>query len=254
VFVKISFAICTHNEGEYYIGGLLGKITAWLDLHSTVSDPHHYEIVIIDDYSTNPETIATLEKYALRPDVLIFQHALDGDFSTHKNFMNSKCTGDWILNLDADEWVLDSFADIIPLIIEANPDVEAYWLPRINTVSGLTLDHVRKWGWIITTMVGHRRASDSLSSGEYDLLKAYNLIVQEVDGYVIYDQPIINWPDLQMRLYRNESRIHWENIVHEKLTGFNHFTMMPIKEEYAIRHFKEIERQEQQNTYYDTLG
>jgi glycosyltransferase involved in cell wall biosynthesis len=249
--MKLSFAICTHNESDY-IDDLLNKLTFWLWKPQTKSDPHEYEIVVIDDFSDGP-TLDILQKYSKHFPIQIHQHSLADNFSAHKNFMNSKCSGEWVLNLDADEWVPESLLDIIPLIIESNPQVEAYWVPRINTVEGLTLKHVQKWHWVLTTMDGFRVATNELSEGEYELLKAYGLIIDEHNGFVTYHRPIINWPDFQMRLYKNDPAIVWRNKVHERLEGFKHYSFLPQSPEYAIRHFKKIARQEQQNDYYDKL-
>jgi hypothetical protein len=65
--------------------------------------------------------------------------------------------------------------------------------------------------------------------------------------------PVVNWPDPQMRFYRNVSKIKWERKVHERLAGFEKYSQFPFEPEYAIRHFKTIDRQEVQNNYYDTL-
>jgi glycosyltransferase involved in cell wall biosynthesis len=247
--MKISFAICTHNEG-HYVQALLDSLLGFIQ----DQDFHTYEIVIVDDWSTDKLTLEVLESCKGYPFVKSVFHALDNDFAAHKNFMNEQCTGDWILNLDADETIPWGFLDIMPLILEANPLVDAYWLPRVNTVDGLTLRHVQKWQWVISTLPGFRHAEMlDPKSPEYELLSAYKLIVKEEDGVVTFDKPIICWPDMQMRLYRNSKNIQWVGKVHERLVGFENFSMMPSHPDYAIRHFKTIDRQEKQNDYYDTI-
>jgi hypothetical protein len=95
------------------------------------------------------------------------------------------------------------------------------------------------------------------SSAEYQLLDAYKFIVHEEEDLahvvVSYDEPIINWPDIQMRLYKNVPNIRWQGKVHEMLTGFTNFSSFPIHPDYAIRHKKEIARQIEQNDYYATI-
>lgn len=245
--MKISLAICTHNEG-YYIKNLLSSLVDVVKRSPSDS----FEIVVVDDFSTDPVTIKILEEFST--DINLIQHALNNDFAAHKNFLSDQCSGDWILNIDADEMLPDGFLDNLHLILESNPEVEAYWLPRVNTVDGLTLDHVRKWGWIITTLPNHIAVQNLPVDGEfYKLLKAYDLIKSERERWVEYAQPIINWPDPQMRLYKNSASIQWEGKVHERLTGFVHYSMFPPDPQFAIIHSKVIDRQEAQNSYYDTI-
>lgn len=69
-----------------------------------------------------------------------------------------------------------------------------------------------------------------------------------------YYQPVINYPDFQMRIYRNTPTIQWKNKVHEVLGGYRSWATLPVEdEEFVLYHPKTIERQEKQNSYYDTL-
>ena len=63
----------------------------------------------------------------------------------------------------------------------------------------------------------------------------------------------VNWPDLQMRIYRNRPELKWQNKVHEVLIGSESHTDLPLDENFALKHPKEIERQVKQNNYYSTL-
>lgn len=248
--MKLSIAVCTHNEG-HYIHDLL-KLLVKVRNENFGRNHDEYEIVIVDDNSTDQTTLDAFQKFA--SDITVVKHSLNGDFAIHKNFMNSVCSGDWILNLDADETISAAFLDAIPLYIEANPDIDAYWLPRVNTVNGLTLPHVQKWGWVLETLPEFTKAKVlDPTSPEYDLLKQYGFIIREENGFVTYHQPIIQWPDPQMRLYRNESHIKWQGAVHERLIGFVNFSAFPFTPEFAIQHHKEIERQDAQNSFYETI-
>jgi len=91
------------------------------------------------------------------------------------------------------------------------------YLPRVNTVDGLTPEHVTKWGWNVNS-----------------------------EGWV-------NWPDYQTRIYKNVPEIKWVNKVHERLEGHKQFAYLPMEEDYSLYHPKTIERQVKQNEYYDTL-
>lgn len=254
--MKISFAICTHNE-KHYIERLLYKLIDFVSAESPTSDTE-YEIIVVDDYS-DVDTVNILEKYS--SNITVVKHALNKHYANHKNFMNSYCTGDWIFNLDADEFVSEDFLIFIPQLIDMNPDIDAFWIPRVNTVDGLTIRHLQKWGWTLSKFEDYRRIKIlNRTSDEYVLLKGFDFIISEElsgiddDIIVTYYEPIIAWPDFQMRLYKNSPKIHWVNAVHEKLIGFNKCGMLPQDEQLAIQHFKDIDRQEQQNSFYETLS
>ena len=141
---------------------------------------------------------------------------LDNDFSKFKNFLNKFCTGDYIFQIDADEIPNEYLIENLPTILESN-DFDVCMVPRVNTVEGLTESHIQKWGWKVNE-----------------------------HGWV-------NWPDYQMRLYRNDPTIKWEGKVHEKITGFQTWTMFPEVEDMALYHPKQIERQEKQNEFYSKI-
>lgn len=247
--MKISFAICTHNEGEY-IASLLRRLTEFVE--TDTENGVQYEIVVVDDFSTDEYTLNVLDKFKNK--ICLFNHALNKNYAEHKNFMNQRCTGDWIFNLDADEFVTDDFLSFIPHLIDMNPGIEAFWIPRINTVDGLTLKDLQQWGWVITKFEDHRRIkSIDSNSPEYALLKAFNFIISEENNVVTYYEPIVAWPDFQLRLYKNNPNIQWTRPVHETLVGYNKFGMLPQEPEFAIRHYKDIDRQRKQNEFYSKI-
>ena len=140
----------------------------------------------------------------------------DGHFGNMKNALTEVCTGDYIFQIDADEYPHEVLMDNIHGILETN-DVDVVLVPRVNTVEGLTQDHIQKWGWRV-----------------------------DERGWV-------NFPDPQWRIYRRSESIRWENKVHEKLVGYETISNLPWAEELSLYHPKDIERQEKQNEYYDTL-
>lgn len=83
----LSVAIITFNE-ERIIEKTLSAINNWVD-----------QIVIVDSFSTD-NTLNLLEMF----NVTLYQEKWQG-YSYQKNFAISKCAGDWILSLDADEVV-----------------------------------------------------------------------------------------------------------------------------------------------------
>jgi hypothetical protein len=101
-------------------------------------------------------------------------------------------------------------------MLETN-DIDMLRIPRVNTVEGLTQEHIQKWGWNVN------------------------------------EKGWVNWADWQMRIYKNAPHIKWVNKVHEVLEGFKIHGMLPPEEEWALYHPKTIAKQEKQNNYYDTL-
>lgn len=177
------------------------------------------EIVILFDQKNGTDEVAAwLTKQNKYPNVQ-FWRGLDfeGHFANWKNLLTSYCEGDYIFQIDADEIPNKQLIDNLPAILESNPDNEVYLVPRVNTVEGLTDIHTSKWRWNVNTK-----------------------------GWV-------NWPDYQWRVWKNKPEIKWVNKVHEKLDGYSSYALLPAREELALYHPKDIERQERQNAYYDTL-
>ena len=139
------------------------------------------------------------------------------DFSELKNYITKQCTGDYIFQIDADEFPNEYLISILPTVLESNTETEVYLTPRVNTVEGLTEAHIQKWGW-------------------------------RVDG-----NGWVNYPDYQWRIWKNKSEIKWINKVHERLDGFKTYVTLPPQEEFSLYHPKDIERQEKQNKFYEII-
>ena len=124
----------------------------------------------------------------------------------------------YIFQIDADEVPNELLIQHLPELLELNPDNDVYLVPRINTVTGLTEEHIKKWGWNVNVM-----------------------------GWV-------NWPDYQWRIYKNSPEIKWINKVHERLEGFKTYSMLPADTEaLSLYHPKTIEKQEKQNELYENI-
>ncbi len=69
------------------------------------------------------------------------------------------------------------------------------------------------------------------------------------------DQGRINYPDLQIRLFKLHQGIVWTQKVHETLINYKRFGIFPyhLNEKYCLYHHKTIQKQEKQNKYYDSL-
>ncbi len=208
--MKISYAITVKDELEE-----IQCLIPFLLEHKKEQD----EIVILWD-SKGDQNVWDYIYSNKSGNFLISFGEFEQDFSEWKNKLNSLCSGDFIFNIDADEIPHPDLIKILPALLEHNPTVEVYLVPRINTVEGLTQEHIQKWGWNVKEYFGTQT---------------------------------INFPDYQFRIYKNLPHIFWKNKVHEILTGYKNYSFFPEMEEYCLAHHKTIERQERQNTFYQTL-
>ena len=207
--MKISYAITVCNELVE-----IQKLIPYLQKHIRKED----EIVVLFDKKNGDKKIEEfLRGNSVDSKLNWSGENFNGNFSQWKNKLNKMCKGDYIFQIDADEIPNEILIQNLHIILETNPDVEVYHVPRVNTVKGLTDEHIKKWRWRV-----------------------------DEKGWV-------NWPDYQMRVYKNKSEIKWRNKVHEVLEGHTQFSAFPPQEELALYHPKDIERQEKQNAYYDTL-
>lgn len=205
--MRISYAIPVCNEDKE-----LDRLLAQLLFHET---PNMEVVVQCDQGNTSPEVYRVLDKYSAF--VRVIEFPLKGNFAAFKNNLKKHCTGAWIFQIDADEYLSDNLIKNLPSILQTNPTVDLFLVPRINTVEGLTQEHINKWQW-------------------------------KVDG-----KGWVNFPDYQTRILQNSPKISWASKVHEVLTGHNNFVMFPAEEEYCLYHPKGIERQERQNNFYSAL-
>jgi len=249
--MKISYAILTHNEGLY-----IRNLLCLLVNNKRIED----EIVVVDDHSTDPLTLEILNDY--KPSIRLYHREFDGDASS-KNYLNSLCTGDYIVQIDSDELFHPQFIQILPQLLEQNPNVDLYRVPRINTVENLSLSKVREWGWGISKLENYQKEDTfnlhkNRELDEFELLRANNLIIKTVyldDGIceVKYYIPIINFADYQDRIYRNHPDIKWEGLLHSKMVGCKTIAVLPSEEIYCLLHHKKLERQISQNNLYSKI-
>jgi len=204
----ISFAISACNEHVE-----LERLLDQLNKHIRPED----EILVQLDITATAEVKAVAEKYNVgtKYDYHRIFFGLNNDFASFKNNLKEHCTKDYIFQIDADEYLSDQLIENIHQILELNPDIELYAIPRINTVEGLTQEHIQKWGWNVDS-----------------------------DGWV-------NYPDYQTRLLKNIPEIKWVQRVHERLVGAKMSITLPGG--YDIIHPKTIERQEKQNNFYNNI-
>jgi len=206
--MKISYAITVCDELQE-----IKRLVPFLLEHKR---PEDEIIVLFDQKNGTDEVIDFLLPFNRFPNVQTWRGMVFvNDFAIWKNKLNDYCNGDYILQLDADEMITEELIKMLPAILESNSEVDLFVLPRINTVEGITEEHINKWGW-----------------------------KQDEQGR-------INFPDWQGRLYRKG--LNWYGKVHERIIGAKKYSIMPEDEGFCILHPKTIERQERQNNFYSKI-
>ena len=208
--MKISYAVTVADE--------IKEIQQLLPL--LIQNKQNTDEIVVQ-YDNQKVTVEVLEYlndlvYDKKIDRLV-GYPLNGDFGTYKQHLNQNCQGEWIFQLDADELLEEQLIGSLGAILDGNPNIDLFFIPRINIVNGLTEAHIQKWKWQVN------------------------------------DNGWVNFPDVQGRLYKNKQSIFWAGKVHEQLQGFESYTIFPQDEVYCIKHIKEIERQERQNALYETI-
>ena len=189
--MKISYAVTVCNE-LYEIQRLI---------HFLIRTKRPQDEIVVqmdlskDDIKNQPEdknqVFAYLMEHNTQGTIRVVFFPLNNNFAAFKNNLTQECKGDYIFQIDADEVPNENLIAVLPDVLEENEDIDVFLIPRVNTVEGLTPEHITKWGW---------RVNDA--------------------GWV-------NWPDMQWRLWKNKPEIKWVNKVHERLDGFKTYTAMP---------------------------
>ena len=206
--MKLSYAITVCDEFVE-----IQKLIPFLLKHKR----HEDEIVVLYDSKNGSKSIETfLRAKSINGEFSWHMGEFGGHFANWKNKLTDYCSGDYIFQIDADEMPTTYMLDMIPEVLTHN-DIDILKVPRINTVEGLTQEHIEKWQWGVN------------------------------------DRGWVNFPDFQWRIYKNNNSIKWVNQVHEVLDGYTVHGMLPAEEEWALYHPKTIQRQEKQNAYYNTL-
>jgi GT2 family glycosyltransferase len=206
--MKISYAIPVCNELKE-----IQRLLNFLLKNKKTKD----EIVILFDSTNGTSNVEEyLRAKSINGEFNWVPYDFDGHFANMKNKLTSLCSGDYIFQIDADEMISEYCLENLPLVLQYN-SIDVLLVPRINTVEGLTQEHIQKWNWRINK-----------------------------EGW-------INFPDFQFRIYKNSQDINWKNRVHEVLEGFNTISELPLEEPWCLIHEKTIEKQEKQNAYYEKL-
>jgi hypothetical protein len=206
--MTVSYALTVCNEFVE-----IQRLVHFLLRHKRIQDNI---VILYDEANGDPEIENFLRSHSVNGEFSWHKAKFEGHFADWKNKLTSFCNGDYIFQIDADELVDEYICRLLPQILESN-QVDVIRVPRINTVKGLTPQHIQKWGWDVN------------------------------------EKGWVNFPDYQWRVYRNDSNIKWENKVHEVLTGYKTVSHLPTDVEFCLLHDKTIERQEKQNNLYETL-
>ncbi len=206
--MKISYAITVCNEEVE-----LQRLVSILLKNKQLQD----EIVITYDSNNGSKGVEEyLRSHSVNGEFSWHPYEFDGNFSDLKNYTKKMCSGDFIFHLDADEYPHEILMAQLHTILEIN-DVDLVWIPRVNTVEGLTDEWIKKWGWRTT------------------------------------EKGWVNYPDYQARVFRNTDEIEWIKPVHEIITGCKTYAHLPPHEELSLYHPKTIDKQIKQNELYEGL-
>ena len=138
VRVKLSVVIIAKNE-EHRITRCLESVR-WAD-----------EIIVVDGMSTD-RTAEICLAYGAR----IVSHAFEDDFSIERNLGLEAATGEWVLQLDADDVVTDDFRQrALELLVHDDPAFDAYKFRRKSVLLGQPMRH-GGWLYYIPNLVRRR--------------------------------------------------------------------------------------------------
>jgi glycosyltransferase involved in cell wall biosynthesis len=198
---SISYAITTHNEGESVL-----KLLNTIQIYKRDYD----EVIVLDDHSTE-----IITKSAITNSTKVYTRKFSNNFAEHKNYLNERCNGDYILQFDGDELPTENLIKIIPQFISAWPDVDLFWIPRENKLHEIDMELIDRWHWSVDC------------------------------------KNRINYPDYQGRLYKNDPRIKWTRPLHEMISGHTSQRVLPPNSGLDIIHHRHMDVQVRNNKYYD---
>lgn len=116
---KLSVTLATYNE-EKFLGACLRSVKDLAD-----------EIIIVDGSSTD-KTQEIAKDFGAK---IIIKENLQ-NFHINKKLANDNASGEWILQIDADEQASPDLVKEIREKIESNPEENGFWIPRANFFLG----------------------------------------------------------------------------------------------------------------------
>jgi hypothetical protein len=180
------------------------ELFSLLNFLSKTIDDEDEVNVVVDSIHVTDKVERVLDHFKDR--INVFRRPFD-TFMTNAQFHNEKASGAYIFGLDADEIPREYLIKNVKAIIEeSGADIIA--IPRINIHPGST-----------------ERFMNASNFSENEL------------GW-------INWPDYQMRIYKNCKKIQWTDELHTKLTGSDKVAALKPDPKNALWHIKSVEKQE----------
>ena len=138
--MKISYAICVCNEHN--------ELNSLLSFLSRVADSEDEINILVDSGKVTDEVRDVLKKFEKR--IVVNERKFCGNFSKHRNYHITKCKGEYIFVLDADEIPQEALIKNI-----RNFDSDILYVPRMNIIPGYTEEwckrmkfSVNEVGWI----------------------------------------------------------------------------------------------------------
>jgi glycosyltransferase involved in cell wall biosynthesis len=125
--VRLSVALITLNEEA--------NLSRTLDSVMPLVSDGNGEIIVVDSGSTD-RTLEIARSYGART----FVEPWEG-FAAQKNSTMEKASGDWVLQLDADEALEPALAEEINATIQQNSAAVGFWIPRKNFFLGRWIKH-----------------------------------------------------------------------------------------------------------------
>lgn len=181
-------------------------------------------IVFLDAKNTNQNMIDMIKQ----SDVTLYIYAEENYYKRYV-FEKSKCSNPIIFGLCADEMPTIPLVQQVTTIFEANPQLDAVAIPRINIFTNLTNKKADEM------YVGNRGAG--------------YLLKEPINEYGWH-----HWPDYQVRITRNVPYITHGQNTHDNLVGYKNLGFFPADPQFALLHVKSVERQERILKLYDKIG
>jgi len=202
--VKISYAICVCNEDR--------ELNSLVNFLLKVKDEEDEINILVDSKNVTPEVREVLKSHG--DNIVVNEREFDGKFSDHRNYHATKCTGDYIFAIDADEMPQEALITNIKTF-----DGDIMYMPRINICPGYTAD------WI--------------TDYKFNLNEMGWVNWPDYQGRYYKNNGEIKWSnDLHEKL---------EGPNPDKVA------MLEAKPLVALWHIKTVERQDRQRAYYESL-
>ena len=202
--VKISYAICVCNEDR--------ELNSLVNFLLKVKGEEDEINILVDSTKVTPEVREVLKSYDDK--IVVNERAFDGKFSDHRNYHATKCKGDYIFAIDADEMPQEALINNIKTF-----DGDIMYVPRINICPGYTAD------WI--------------TDYKFNLNEMGWVNWPDYQGRYYKNNGEIKWSnDLHEKL---------EGPNPDKVA------MLEAKPLIALWHIKTVERQDRQRAYYESL-